>query len=223
MMKTGGERIQRWNMVERIEHHIIMMVIPGFIFTGLPIFIPEVFSWMVAGPINIELMRIAHRVLIGLTAGLAVFHVLYHSIALRGHSRMWIAKSDIADAKGLMMYYMGRADKKPELDFHNPTEKLLVYWGMSVLALLIMGISGFILMFRDAFPVWIQMPALIVHDIFFIIITAILMIHFYMSVLYPEHRPLLDGMFTDGTVPADYVKEHHYLWYRSTAAEKEKA
>lgn len=221
------ERILRWGLVERIEHHIVMIVVPIFILTGVVLFVPEWFSWMLpewfsrmlpfASP---NIFRIVHRVLAVTYAGTGIFHLLYHIIARRGRSKIWPTKKDWSDAVTVLEYYFGRAKEPPKLGFHNPLEKILVYWFMAVVAMIIMGITGLILMFPGTFPRWIHIYALILHDIFFILITAVLILHFYMTVLYPGYRPLLDGMFTDGTVPADYVKKEMPIWYEEVVGEE---
>ncbi len=206
------EKILRWALAERVEHLLIMILMPAFIISGLPLLKIELFSWMIVPPITIDLFRDIHKIAAGLYAGVAIFHVFYHTIALRS-TRMGINFKDLKDSIGLMKYYIGLSKEPPKIGFHNPTEKIIVYWGMAVLFMLFMGISGIILMFPWYFPIWIHEWALVIHDVFFFLIVFVLLFHFYMSTLYKEHRPLLDGMFTDGMVPTEYIKEHHPLWY----------
>ncbi|MGQ9719526.1 MAG: formate dehydrogenase subunit gamma [Nitrososphaerales archaeon] len=207
-----NEKILRWALAERVEHLLIMILIPTFIITGLPLFDMRWFGWMITPPITIDLFRDIHRIAAGLYAGLAIFHVFYHTLALR-QTRMGISGKDFSDSIKIMKFYVGLSNKKPKIGFHNPTEKILVYWLVAVLFMLIMGVSGIMLMFPWYFPTWVYGWALVAHDVFFLLITFVIIFHFYMSVVYKEHRPLLDGMFTDGMVPAEYIKEHHPLWY----------
>jgi formate dehydrogenase subunit gamma len=213
-----NEKILRWALAERVEHLLIMILIPTFIITGLPIFDRGLFGWMIIPPITIDLFRDIHRIAAGLYAAVAIFHVFYHTIGLRS-TRMGVSFKDIKDSIGIIKYYMGLSKELPKIGFHNPTEKILVYWGMAVWFMLFMGISGIILMFPGYFPAWIYEWALVIHDIFFLLITFVLLFHFYMSTLYKEHRPLLDGMFTDGMIPAEYAKTHHPLWYEEVKKE----
>jgi formate dehydrogenase subunit gamma len=213
-----NEKILRWALAERVEHLLIMILIPTFIVTGLPIFDRGLFGWMIIPPITIDLFRDIHRIAAGLYAAVAIFHVFYHTIGLRS-TRMGVSFKDIKDSIGIIKYYMGLSKELPKIGFHNPTEKILVYWGMAVWFMLFMGISGIILMFPGYFPAWIYEWALVIHDIFFLLITFVLLFHFYMSTLYKEHRPLLDGMFTDGMIPAEYAKTHHPLWYEEVKKE----
>jgi len=213
------EKILRWALAERVEHLLIMFLMPAFIITGLPLFKIEWFSWMVIPPITIDLFRDIHKFAAGLYAAVAIFHAFYHTIGLRS-TRMSVTGKDIKDSIGLMKYYLGLAKEPPKIGFHNPTEKILVYWLMAVWFMIFMGISGIILMYSWYFPLFVRQWALVIHDVFFFLISFVLLFHFYMSVFYKEHRPLLDGMFTDGMIPAEYAKTHHPLWYEEIKKEK---
>ncbi|MEM3382827.1 MAG: cytochrome b/b6 domain-containing protein [Nitrososphaerales archaeon] len=213
------EKVLRWALAERIEHLLIMVLIPTFIITGLPTFDMQLFGWMIVPPITIDLFRVIHRIAAGLYIAVAIFHVFYHTIALRS-TKMGVSFKDIKDSIGLMKYYAGLSNEKPKIGFHNPTEKIIVYWGMAVWFMLFMGISGIILMYPGYFPSWVHEWALVIHDLFFLLTVFVLLFHFYMSTLYKEHRPLLDGMFTDGMVPVEYIKEHHSLWYEELKRKK---
>jgi len=145
--------------------------------------------------------------------------VLYHTLGLR-KTDMGIRGKDLTDSIGLMKYYVGLTEQKPKIGFHNPTEKMLVYWLAAVWFMVFMGVSGLILMFPSYFPAWVHGWALVIHDVFFLLITFVVIFHIYMSVFYKEHRPLLDGMMTDGLVPAEYIREHHPLWYEEIKKER---
>ena len=75
--------------------------------------------------------------------------------------------------------------------------------------MLVMGLTGYIRLWFGN-PPW----AVILHDTFFTLITAILLLHVYTAILDRGHRPLLHAMFTDGRVPAEFVKDNVPLWYR---------
>ncbi len=174
---------------------------------------------MITSPITIDLFRDIHKFAAGFYAGVSIFHIFYHTIGLRS-TKMGVSGKDFKDSIGLMKYYLGLAKEPPKIGFHNPTEKILVYWLMAVWFMIFMGISGIILMYSWYFPLFVRQWALVIHDVFFFLIAFVLLFHFYMSVFYKEHRPLLDGMFTDGMIPAEYAKTHHPLWYEEVKKEK---
>lgn len=213
------EKIQRWALAERVEHHTLILLTSVFIFTGLPMLKLEWFSWMVIPPNTVDVYRILHRIAAGFFVVLVVFHVSYHTLALR-KTRIMISFKDIIESVVLLKYYMGLTKDKPRLGFHNPTEKILVYWFMSVFFMIFMGGSGFVLMFPYYFSTWVHEWALIIHDIFFYLIVFVLIAHFYMTVLYKDYRPLLEGIFTTGLISTKFAREHHPQWYEEVTKEK---
>lgn len=211
-MLEEEKKVLRWGEPERFEHHTLIALTFAFIISGLPLLKIEWFSWMVTSPVSIDLYRMIHRFAAGILVVLAVFHVSYHIFALR-KSSIWVSFKDIREAIGLFKYYLGLTGDKPRLGFHNPTEKILVYWLMAVWFMIFMGVSGFILLFPSYFPAWTHEWALVIHDVFFFLIVGVLVAHFYMTVLYKEYRPLLEGIFTTGLISTKFIKEHHPEWY----------
>lgn len=218
--KLNEENILRWGLVERFEHHTAILIMFTLIISGLPIFKIEWFSWMVIAPITIDIFRIIHLISAGLFFALAIFHILYHTLALRKTGIM-VTFKDIRESIVLLKYYMGLTEDEPRLTFHNPTEKIFVYWLMTVLFMLFMAVSGLILLLPSYFPIWGHEWALIIHDTFFYLIFFVLIVHFYMSVLYKDYKPLLESIFTTGLISAKFVKKHHPLWYEEIMKEKE--
>ncbi len=72
--------------------------------------------------------------------------------------------------------------------------------------------SGFVLMFRDSFSRDIQELCRLVHAASFVVIGVFLIVHIYLA-LIPMNRQALNAMFGDGSLPMDYVKSHHPIWY----------
>ncbi len=212
-------KVLRWGEPERFEHHSLITLTFLFIISGLTLLKIEWFNWMLIPPANIDVFRIIHRFAAGAFLVLAVFHVSYHVFAIR-KSSIWVSLRDIREAIGLFKYYLGFTDDKPRLGFHNPTEKILVYWLMAVWFMIFMGVSGFILMFPSYFSAWMHEWALVIHITFFYLIVGVLVAHFYMTVLYKEYRPLLEGIFTTGLISTRFIKEHHPEWYEEVRKEK---
>ncbi|VVB93437.1 Prokaryotic cytochrome b561 [uncultured archaeon] len=213
------KKILRWPLVERFEHHTLILLTFVFIVTGLPILKIEWFSWLITPPNTIvtthdavDLFRLIHKAAAGIFVIMAIFHMSYHTLAVR-RTRIKITSKDLTDTISLFKYYLGLTRDKPKLGFHNPTEKILVYWLMAVWFMAFMGVSGFVLMFPSYFSIWIHEWALVIHDVFFYLIVFMLIAHFYMTVLYKEYRPLLEGIFTTGLISPKFVREHHPLWY----------
>lgn len=173
-----------------------------------------------SAPLTVDLFRDVHKIAAGTYAVVAIFHITYHTIGLRRKTRVFMSGKDFKDTIKTIKYYVGLG-KMPEIGFHYPSEKLFSYWLMAVWFMFFMGISGVILLYSWYFPLLIRQWALVVHDIFFVLITLILIFHFYMSVIYTRHRALLDGMFRDGMIPIEYAKTYHPLWYEEIKKKKE--
>jgi len=206
-------RVFRWDTAERLIHFVIMVLIPAFIISGLPIFNIDWFGWMLVSPLSLDFFRDIHKVAAGLYALVGLFALLYYTVALRRRPRIFMTGKDFGDAITTIKYYFGLSKKLPKIGFHHPTEVLLSFWLMSVWFMVFMGVSGIILLNPSFFPVWVPEWALLIHDVFFILIIAIFLMHLYMGILFKENRPLYDGMFRDGTIPVEYAKKYHTLWY----------
>ena len=92
----------------------------------------------------------------------------------------------------------------------NVGQKLFA-WTM-IVAITAITASGFVLMFRDLFSQGTQEFCRFVHAASFVVIGVFLIVHLYLSLL-PMNRQALNAMFGDGTLPMDYVKSHHQIWY----------
>jgi cytochrome b subunit of formate dehydrogenase len=81
-----------------------------------------------------------------------------------------------------------------------------------IVAITAITISGFVLMFRDFFSQGIQEFCRFTHAASFVVIGVFLIVHLYLS-LIPMNRQALNAMFGDGSLPMEYIKSHHPIWY----------
>lgn len=213
-------KVMRWGAPERFEHHSVIGLTLALIITGLPLLNIGWFGWLLLPPTNVDLLRLIHRLTAGLLIFLALFHIFYHSFALR-KTRILVSRKDVRDTVSLFKYYFGLTSTVPKMGFHNPTEKILVYWIMSVWFMLFMGVSGIMLLYPSSFPAWAHGWALVIHDVFFYLIVGVLIAHFYMTVLYKDYRPLLEGIFTTGLISMKFIKEHHLDWHEEILKRQE--
>jgi formate dehydrogenase subunit gamma len=58
-----------------------------------------------------------------------------------------------------------------------------------------------------------------VHAASFVVIGVFLIVHLYLSLL-PMNRQALNAMFGDGSLPIDYVKSHHPIWYEKLTGKR---
>lgn len=58
--------------------------------------------------------------------------------------------------------------------------------------------------------------SILLHFVFAGLVFIGLLVHIYMAAIAPEERPAFKSMFT-GTVPEDYAKHHHELWWQEVS------
>ena len=126
---------------------------------------------------------------------------------------LWLVKKGIQMTMGYrVLEKLGFQPKIPDQGFYNTGQKLFAV--PSVLGGIVIGITGIIMMLSD---VWINNTtivqwAILIHFVTVMLVLAGLLIHIYMASIASGERPALLSMFT-GTVPEDYAKHHHKLWY----------
>ncbi len=111
--------------------------------------------------------------------------------------------------RNMIDYYLGRGH--PEFGKYNLGQKCWI-WVASI-GMVIMYITGIIMWFRDSFSVTVWEYAHLIHVIGFYLSIIFLAVHVYLATMIPEHRPMVTAMFRTGTVPEEFVKEHHPRWY----------
>ncbi len=100
---------------------------------------------------------------------------------------------------------------------YNVGQKLFA-WTM-IVTISAITLSGLILMFRGHFSEGVQEFSRFVHAASFVIISVFLIVHLYLALL-PMNRQALSAMFGDGTMPVDYVRSHHPIWYEDLTRQK---
>ena len=205
------EKVLRWETFERCEHALLMIILFMFIISGLPFLSRSWFGWMTSPPVTLQVYMGMHLAAAALYFALGLVHIFYHALGKR-RTDIWISRKDIADAWQTIKYYVGSVDEMPKFKFHEPTEKILVYWGVAVILMIGQGITGIIMYYAYDFPLAVRGVALDLHIIFFYLILYVIMMHIYMTALYKENRPLLDAMFSDGKVPKSFAKRRFPLW-----------
>jgi formate dehydrogenase gamma subunit len=117
--------------------------------------------------------------------------------------------------KGLFVNYVALGHAR--FGKFNVGQKLFA-WTM-IAAITAITASGFVLMFRDFFSQGTQEFCRLMHAASFVVIGVFLIVHLYLS-LMPMNRQALSAMFGDGSLPVDYVKSHHSIWYEKLTGKK---
>ncbi len=209
------ETIERWGVVDRINHWLLFAGVLLGVITGLPLFFPEIFGF-----VNRLLPPIA---VINSTTGphlggavLLIAAATLHSVhgLVKRRTAVFPNRKDVTDFMAITRHWFDPSKKYPLLGFHHPGEKA-VYWGGAVFGLLLLGMSGMVLWFTNVFPGY-QTGALIVHDLGFGIVSVLVLGHFLQGITR-KNWPSLKAMFITGTVPLSWAKPRHPLWTAEAA------
>lgn len=138
----------------------------------------------------------------------------------------WMIKKNLQMTLGYKMMAklvkpLGYDGHLPPQEYYNAGQKLAAQ-GIIMGALVLIG-TGFIMLFSKYFlsaaDTWLVQWSITVHFIAAGVTTALLILHIYMAAISKDERPAFISMFT-GTVPAEYAKHHHQLWYEELEENK---
>ncbi len=181
------------------------------------------------------------RSLFGGGAGLLVFHeivglawiagfILYLLVNMKGAAYFlkevfsvspnrdiaWMLKKMVVMTLGpKALRNMGQTPDLPEQGFYNMGQKAFAQ--ASVLGGVGIAATGMIMFLSDR-ALGAEATVLIgwsitLHYLAVGLVFAGLLVHIYMAAISPEEQPGFKSMFT-GTVPEDYAKHHHSLWWK---------
>ena len=104
------------------------------------------------------------------------------------------------------------APRIPEQGFYNVGQKLFAV--PSVFGGVVIAVTGIIMAFSNIYftNAAIVRWAILIHFVTVGLVFAGLLIHIYMAAIAAGERPAFLSMFS-GSVPEDYAKHHHRLWY----------
>lgn len=158
--------------------------------------------------LGVQVARIVHR-LAGI--GMAVIGLVWFLGELPRAKKwqIWPEGSLRTAVKNLIDYYIGK--KKPRFGKYNIGQKLWII-GVAI-GFTLLFVTGIIMWFRDNFSSELVNAAHILHTWLAWIGIAGLIVHVYLAIGIPEHRPMIRAIFRTGTAPEEFVKEHHPLYY----------
>ncbi len=215
-----------------VHKHLIHFTLFFFI-TGLPLISREWFGWLafvfgyplstVIGSydpysLGIQVARFIHRIsAIGLALVLVPFllKMLGELRRMEIWPECWRFSCFKKGFEDIIDFYVHR--KKVTFPKYNVGQKGWI-WTV-VVGMVIMYVTGTVMWLRDLFPPSAWEVAHLLHDIGFFIAAIGLIIHVYMALLIPEHRPFVRAMFRTGRLTEEYVKEHHPEWHEKIEKE----
>ena len=205
------QRVQKYTKVARIFHWVhtaafILLVITGiFLYVNAGLVAQD--SWS----------RLVHRIA-------AVIFVLAPLMQLIANTKTagaslktaltW-SKDDLDWAMAMPRYYfLSDEEAMPPQDEMNTGQKLW-YFIMLVFSPIFV-ITGILMwFFKDMLPSGVFQWSVFVHDVAFIVVFLMFLVHVYLGVIHPlmrQHGGSFSAM-VDGTVTTDYAKSHHGKWH----------
>jgi cytochrome b subunit of formate dehydrogenase len=241
----------RMNVVERIQHFILIITFLLLIVTGLPLFFYEIkfLNWLFSLQNSFYWRGIIHRVAAVLLILNIIWHVLYTLFTSRGRNNFKeiIPRfKDFKDAFEILWHHVGLTrflyrkgilkkfftshsywlfEDSPEYGRYNFIEKF-EYWAVAW-GSVVMIISGFFMwnveLSLSIFPLWIHDIFIIVHGYEAILaFLAVIIWHMYNVHFNPEVFPMSKVWLT-GKITGKELRTLHPLEYKNILKERKKS
>lgn len=210
-VSTRLDRVYRFNTAERIAHWnhalsfiVLFMTGAALVFRGFALLLAHD-GLLAAGQV--------HRV------GAVFFTVLTIPVLIIGARRRageWVRTSlqfDRDDRRFLVLFardFFGLKVKLPDQGRFNAGEKINSL--MQIFGWPVMVTTGWMLVWKGAFPAAVVQWVLAVHSFTAFVLGAAVIGHIYLASLHPHARPGFMGMVT-GWVPAWWARGHYRKWY----------
>ena len=216
------ERVQRYNIVQRVYHWVNLAALLLLLWTGLTIYDLNIlgvnplsaFAAAIIGEAFTPLIFEIHRISAFVLLGALIFHIAYDT-GIRG--AFWSelpTKADFRAQNITAKNFLGLSKEYVKFPRLNPGQKML-HIGFAVVVLLI-GATGFMLSanYRWLVPIWwlnIDFDLLffwvrITHDLLTFALVAMVVMHFYFAAR-KENWPTFRSMVV-GWVPKSYQEKH---------------
>ena len=152
----------------------------------------------------------------------AVFFLKEVFFVDRTRDLVWMFRKMIQMTLGpKVLKSMSGTTKLPDQGFYNMGQKGFAQ--VAVVGGVLIAVTGVIMAVSDvvipAELTWLVSWSVTLHYLGVGVVFAGLLVHIYMAAISPEERPGLRSMFT-GSVPGDYAKHHHRLWYDRVAKDE---
>lgn len=209
-MKHDSNLVERYSATERAQHWIVAISFILAALGGLALFYPAFFwlSGIFGGGPGTRILHPFFGVVMAVVFALLAARLWNHN-RVNATDRKWM--------KRLGDVIANRDDDLPEVGRYNAAQKYL-FWVMvwSVALLLVSGIAMWRPWFADAFPIWLNRIAVVVHAVAAFVLIAGFIVHVYAAIWV---RGTVRAM-TRGTVTKAWARHHHPGWYRETTARK---
>jgi len=213
-----SEYVVRFDVKQRIEHLVTMLVFTLLCLTGLPQKFYDT-GWahtLVDFFGGVDRSRALHRfcgVLLALSTAFHFASILIGMVEKRMRLSMIPTKQDFRDAIGTLGYYLGTADHPPPFDRYDYRMKF-EYWGL-VVGNVVMVLTGFILFFPTLAARLVPGQAIpaakVAHSNEGLMAFLVIVIwHIYNAHLNPDVFPFDTSIFT-GRISRERMLHEHPL------------
>lgn len=213
-----GRTYVRFNVWQRLEHTLMMVLFILLVVTGLPqkFHTSALSEWVILQLGGIDMARLLHRwsgILMALLAVIDLSAVTLLILTRRIRPTMVFSRQDFVDAIQMARYCLGSADHPPKFDRYDYRQKF-EYWGL-IFGTIIMVVSGFVLYFPTwftmVFPGQLVPAAKVAHSNEALLALATILIwHMYGAHFNPDVFPMDTCMFT-GRISEERMHHEHPL------------
>jgi len=184
------------------------------IVTGAILFFPGIGGLAAGG-----MTRLIHRIAVVI---FVVAPIIYFFINPRmalhfvKETLTW-GKADIDWLQAAPLYYFGGSEEKMPPQGHVNTGQKM--WQLIVLGTgILFFITGLIMwFFKGTVPAGLFQWCVIIHDVAFVLVFLMLLVHIYLGIIHPRMTESLRSMW-DGRISKTYAKSHYGKWYKEISA-----
>ncbi len=208
--------ILRMTRNEIWQHILLAVTFVALAVTGFALRHPDAWwvSFLSLIGMNEAVRAFLHRLMAGLMIATSFYHIAYLLFTGRGRDllrAMLPRVKDVGRAMGTMAFYMGVRGKQPDHGMFDYTQKA-EYWAL-VWGTVIMGLTGFILMYPDLvtayLPAWVIRVSETIHFYEAILaVGAIIIWHFFFTIFIPREYPM-SWIWLTGRMPKEEWDHHH--------------
>jgi formate dehydrogenase gamma subunit len=207
---AGPGEIQRFSLAERWTHLVRLLTFLVLFFTGYIFFYNNVTMLrLFFGSQNTAVIFHWVAGLIFVAASIVSLGLWYQDARFVSYDREWLKQRG---------GYVGGHELEVPAGRLNAGQKIF-FW-VTVLLSLIMGLTGILLIFKSSLPLTINCLLSTVHGFFAIIFVAAIVAHAYLGTIA---NPGTWSAMVDGKVSRLWAKKHHSEWYREISGPEQPA
>tara|TARA_B100002003_G_scaffold229168_1_gene238227 strand:+ start:57 stop:869 length:813 start_codon:yes stop_codon:yes gene_type:complete len=199
------QQVQRYDKIQIVVHWLFLVFLFALLITGMIIFKIDYFIavYPAIGEMGLRILVAYHWYISIALLDLAIFHIIYDSIIIRKYNDFWITRVDIHNLLTIVRNFFVVSQKYPKIQKLHPMQKIF-HLGL-LITVFLLGFTGltiwepFLSFLRNiglgSLEGWLYIQnSRYLHDLFTFILVALMIGHFYFSVLIPTNWKIFRGM-----------------------------